>query len=636
MRAAGLAVAVCLVVTPLAAQRPSVTALNARLDSIGPAAIAASFVPGAVIAVVRNDSVIALRGFGYARLEDSVRADPARSIYRLASVAKLFVATTVLQRVQAGRLALEQDVTVLAPDVPVPPTFDAPITLRHLLTHTAGFDERVIGYAARSRGEMRPLGEYLAQRLPDRGWAPGALVSYSNHGMALAAYIAELEGKAPFSQVAATTMFGPLGMRSTYYIEPADSGLAADLAPGYRCGPGGCERAPVAWSHAYPVGLAFSTASDMSRAMRAWLAQGVVDGQQVLDPTAVEAMIHRQFAHDPRLPGIGFAFFEHAYRGHRVVSHAGGVPGTATVLSLVPSQGIGVFIATNAGEPTVTRTLMEGVLEALLPDEVSLPPVAQGPVAEYAGSWKLARYSHHTIEAFPGAFAFTTTATAVGDTLFLPAGTRTRRFVRVDSLLLQEVQDGTRLVLRRDSTSGKLTHLYTSMPVGGSELPAAYERVPWFEGTYFLNEYASALLGLPIVVLIAWLVVTAGLWAWRRRRGRRPATSPANGTAVAAIAISVGAIAAFTWFGFAIVAGGTRDLARTQGMAFGMTTAHVALLRLAWPIAFAALPITFFAWRAWRERWWNVFGRIAYSALALLSVATTHFLAWWQYIPGRW
>ncbi|MBC7897867.1 MAG: beta-lactamase family protein, partial [Cytophagaceae bacterium] len=463
----------------------------------------------------------------------------------------------------------------------------------------------------------------------------GSLVSYSNHGMALAAYIAEQEMKAPFSKVAADVMFAPLGMRRTYYIEPADSALAADLAPGYRCGPSGCERAPITWSHAYPVGLAFSTASDMSRAMRAWLAQGVLDGEQVLDATAVEAMIHQQFTHDPRLPGIGFGFFEHRYRGHRIVSHAGGVPGTATVLALVPSQGIGVFIATNAGEPTVTRTLMEGVLDALLPDESPPAPVAQGPVAEYAGSWKLARYSHHTIEALPGVFAFTMPTWARGDTLFMPAGSRERRFVRVDSLLLQEVDDGTRLVLKRDA-SGKLTHLYTGMPVGGAELPGAWERVPWYQGAYFMNEYLSALLGVPIIILVLWGVVALGAWLWRRRRADRYAPVPMNRLAVAGIVMSALTVAGFTVFGFGLIAAGTRDLARSQGMAYGMTTMHIALLRLAWPIALAAVPITFLAIRAWRQRWWNAFGRICYSGLALSAILTAHLLYAYHYIPGRW
>ena len=74
-------------------------------------------------------------------------------------------------------------------------------------------------------------------------------MSYSNHGMALAAYIAELEGKQSFAKVAANVMFAPLGMRRTYYIEPPDSALAGDLAPGYRCGPSGCEppRRSRAW-----------------------------------------------------------------------------------------------------------------------------------------------------------------------------------------------------------------------------------------------------------------------------------------------------------------------------------------------------------------------------------------------------
>lgn len=635
MRTAWLTLAGLVATTAVDAQQPSPVALNALLDRIGPAAVSASHVPGAVIAVVRNDSVIALRGFGYARLEDSVRADPTRSIYRLASVAKLFVATTVLERVQAGRLGLEQDMRTLAPDLAVPPTFAKPITLRHLLTHTAGFDERAIGYAAPSRSEMRPLGAYLAARLPDRGWIPGSVVSYSNHGMALAAYVAEREARTPFSRLAADVMFAPLGMHRTYYIDAPDSALAADLAPGYRCGPSGCERAPVTWSHTYPVGLAFSTAADMSRAMRAWLAQGVLDGRQVLDATAVEGMIHQQFTHDPRVPGIGFAFFEHFYRGHRVVSHAGGVPGTATVLALVPGAGVGVFIATNAGEPTVTRTLLEGVLDSLLPDESPPAPVARGSVAEYAGSWKLARYSHHTIEAFPGVFAFTTSTWAQGDTLLMPAGTRMRRFVRVDSLLLQEVEDGTRLALRRDA-SGTLTHLFTGMPAGGAELPGAFERVPWYAGRYFLNEYVSALLGIPIFALLVWGLVTLGVWAWRTWRGRPVATSPRNQLALVAIATSVAVVAAFTWFGFGLVAAGTRDLARSQGMAFGMTWKHVALLRLAWPIAFAALPIVFFAFRAWQQRWWNVFGRLCYSVLALGSVLTAHFLYWFNYIPGRW
>ncbi len=630
---AHIGVAAAFLAAPAFAQPPTPARLAALVDSVAPAAVAAAHVPGVVVAVVRGDSVLLLRGYGLARLEDSIPADPERSIYRLASVAKLFVATTVLQRVALGKLDLERDIQEYVPNVPIPRTFDTPITLRHLLTHTGGFDERATGYAARTRGDMRPLGEYLAARLPDRGWAPGAVVGYSNHGMALAGYVAEREAGDAFAALAARSVFVPMGMRSTYYIEPPDVALGDRLAPGYRCGPSGCDRAPVVWSHAYPVGLAFSTAHDMSRFMRAWLNDGALDGTTVLDPSVVSRGMTRQFAHDARVPGMGFGFFEQQYRGHRVFAHSGGVPGTATTLVLAPAERLGVFVATNAGEPSVTRMIVESLLDAVLTDRTPPPPVATGPVREYAGTYRLTRYAHHTVERFPGVFAFSVSARAEGDTLIMPAGTRERRFVRVDSLLLREVTDGTMMALRRDGR-GAVSHLFTGLPSGGAELPGAFERAPWYEGTHFLNEYASALVGLPPLVLLAWALVAISRRLWRRRRGAEARRVPRS--AIAAIVVAVAGCVLFLGFGLGFIAVGTRDLARSQGMAFGMTTADVALLRLAWVAAAASLAVPAFAAISWRQRWWTLFGRLSYSALALLAVATVHFLVWWQYIPGRW
>ncbi len=610
--------------------------LQHTLDSVVAAAMDSVRVPGVVIAIVRRDSVLALRGYGYAQLEDSVAADPVRSIYRLASVAKLFVAAAVLQRVTQGRLDLEQDVRTYAPNVPIPPGDDAPITLRHLLTHTAGFDERMIGYGARTRADMRPLGEYLAARLPDRGWAPGAVIGYSNHGMAFAGYVAEREAGESFAALAARTVFAPLGMAQTFYIEPPDDSLGRAMAPGYRCGQSGCERAPMVWSHAYPVGLAFSTASDMSRFMRAWLAGGMLEGQRVIDSTTVTRAMSQQFTHDPRVPGIGFAFFEQSVRGHRLLTHAGGAPGTATVLALAPSDSLGVFIATNAGEPTVTRMVLESVLAALLPDATGPPPVANGPVAEYAGNYRLTRYSHRTIERFPGVFAFNATVRATGDTLRIPAGTRARRFVRIDSLLLQEVSDGTLAALRRDA-SGTITMLFTGVPTGGAELPGAFERLPWYEGAYFLNEYVSALAGVPLIVLALWSVVSAGQWVWRRRvTASLSARGASPKQAWMAIAFGVCFTLLFIAYGFGFIAAGSRQLSRNEGMTFGMTSSDIVTLRVAWLLAIAAIPMVWFAVIAWRGRWWDIFGRLSYSVLALGAVLVAHFLIWFQYVPGRW
>jgi CubicO group peptidase (beta-lactamase class C family) len=608
-----------------------------------PAAIAHHRVPGAVVAVVRGDSVLALRGYGFARLEDSTPADPHRSLYRLASVAKLFVATVVLQQVDRAGLPLDAPIDRLAPEIPVDRRYDAPITLRHLLTHTAGFDERMIGYGAPSREAMRPLGGYLADRLPDRGWPPGMLVGYSNHGMALAAYLAEKRAGVSFAELAARDLFRPLGMTRTFYVEPPDEALRADLARGYRCGgESGCSPAPVLWSNVYPVGLAFSTAADMARFLRAQLNGGMLDSTRIITDTVLAQAHRRQFTHHTALPGIGFAFFEQEYRGVRLLTHAGGAPGTATALVMAPESDLGVFVATNAGEPGFVKAIVHGVLDGLLPSAPIAPPIATGPVGEYAGFYRLARYSHFTVERFPAVFAFTVRATAEGDTLVVPVGSERRRFVRVDSLLLRETTTGAPLALRR-AASGEITHLFTGLPSGGAELPGAFERVPWYEAPYFLNEYASALLGLPLIVLAVWGLV-AGARAWWRRR--RPGVANAIGLArvdgvdrqqrVVAIVVVVVAVAAFVTFGFGFVAAATRDLGRGQGIAYGMTGKDLVLLRLAWPIALAAVPIVWWAIVAWQRRWWSGFGRLCYSALAILAAAQAHFLIWWGYVPGRW
>ena len=153
-------------------------------------------VPGLTLSIVRGDSLTNL-AFGYA---DSAGTRPVTpdTRFRIASVAKALVAGTVLSEVAAGTIRIDDDLSGLTRQSG---QFRGPITLHDLLTHTAGFDERYVGYAARSSDSMIPLADYLYDRMPPRGWPVGEQISYSNHGMSLAALAVESAANYSFAEV---------------------------------------------------------------------------------------------------------------------------------------------------------------------------------------------------------------------------------------------------------------------------------------------------------------------------------------------------------------------------------------------------------------------------------------------------
>jgi CubicO group peptidase (beta-lactamase class C family) len=301
-------------------------------------------VPGLAIAIVTPDSTM-LSGYGSADAAGSLAVTP-ETPFRLASSAKVLTAATVLAHARATGVDLRADIASTV-DMSFEGTYTGPISLHDLLTHTAGFDERLVGYGARSAAEMRPLGEYLAERMPARGWPVGSIVSYSNHGMALAAYVVERRAGRSFADVAAAELFEPLGMKSTWFLtggQPLPDGSAQPLS----CADGACADVPHVFSHAYPAGLAFSTATDMSRFIAAMLSdESIVPG--------LEDLVPPRFAHDPRIPGMSYGFFNQVHMGRRALAHSGTVPGFWSLIMVLPDDGVGFVVMANGGDDTRGR-----------------------------------------------------------------------------------------------------------------------------------------------------------------------------------------------------------------------------------------------------------------------------------------
>jgi CubicO group peptidase (beta-lactamase class C family) len=125
------------------------------VDGVMAAQKEAHHVAGAVVVIVHDGRTVFQKGYGFADVAERKPVDPARTLFRVASNSKMFTWTAVMQLVEAGRIDLHADVNTYLKGIRIPPTFPQPITLEHLMTHTAGFEDRIFGLFAKERTRVR-------------------------------------------------------------------------------------------------------------------------------------------------------------------------------------------------------------------------------------------------------------------------------------------------------------------------------------------------------------------------------------------------------------------------------------------------------------------------------------------------
>src|ERR1700753_825498 len=136
--------------TPSAAVPLTANDLNSWLDGYLPYALHTGDIAGAVVVVVKDGQVLSERGYGYSDVEARKPVDPKLTLFRPGSTSKLFTWTAVMQQVEQGHIDLDQDVNTYL-DFKIPPYQGRPITMRQIMTHTAGFEEALSGLMAASR-----------------------------------------------------------------------------------------------------------------------------------------------------------------------------------------------------------------------------------------------------------------------------------------------------------------------------------------------------------------------------------------------------------------------------------------------------------------------------------------------------
>jgi CubicO group peptidase (beta-lactamase class C family) len=346
-------------------RRAKIVALLPQIETIFRDWIKDAGVPGAALAVVVDRDVVYAKGFGVRDVSTNAAAD-AESIFRIASMTKSFTALAILKLRDEGKLGLDDPVARYVPELAhlAYPTRDAPlITVRHLLSHGAGFPEDNPWGDRQLALPHDAFGALLAGGL-SFSHTPGTDYEYSNLGfMILGRVVARVAGM-PYAEYVTREILAPLGMRSTTFdvrAVPKDR-----LATGYRKNGESFETEPaLADGAGGAMGGLFSSARDMARYaafhLAAWPprddpetgpvrrssvreldAVARLDGLWVAPATKSKPLRAGAFGY-----GFGMGVWADCTTQHGL-SHGGGLPGYGSIILMLPDQGVAITALANA------------------------------------------------------------------------------------------------------------------------------------------------------------------------------------------------------------------------------------------------------------------------------------------------
>ncbi|HEV2532758.1 MAG TPA: serine hydrolase domain-containing protein [Phenylobacterium sp.] len=319
--------------------------LSAYLDGMLPPEMERADIAGVIVVVVKDGQPLFERGYGLADVAAGRPVDPDKTLFRPGSISKLFTWTAVMQLVEAGKIDLDADINRYL-DLKVPPYDGKPITMRQLMTHSAGFADAskdLFPPDIKHLKTMRQMGEVA---MPARIFAPGTTPAYSNYGASLAGYIVQRVSGERFEDYIARHIFAPLGMTHSTFEQPLPKGWSADMAKGYRTASG--HPGPYELVQMPPAGALATTGSDLGRFMIAHLQDGEFQGQHILGAATAQYMHGLQFQPVPGLPGMALGFYQEPANGHRVIGHAGDTGLFHSDLHLFLDDHVGLYISLNS------------------------------------------------------------------------------------------------------------------------------------------------------------------------------------------------------------------------------------------------------------------------------------------------
>jgi CubicO group peptidase (beta-lactamase class C family) len=331
-----------------------VDAAEQPLDQFVPAQLEAARVPGVAVAIIKGGKIVYTHAWGLAD-EGAKRAVRDDTIFLCASISKPFVATSIMQLVEQGKLKLDDDANLYLPFSLRNPKFpDVPITIRMLMAHASSIEEGYVqlfgeikpgdspeGIESFLRRWILPGGDHWAGGGNWSGSKPGTKVSYSQVGVAVLGLVIERITGTSYAEYAKANVLAPLGMKVSS-LRLADFPDKSAIATPYVFATAADQPQEHWGAPFYPAATLRSTTSELATFLLA-MQKG---GAGVVTAASIAEM--QKVAYPDIEPNRGLLWLYKDVNGQRVIGHDGGAPGVSTTMFYRPSDGVGVVTLSNS------------------------------------------------------------------------------------------------------------------------------------------------------------------------------------------------------------------------------------------------------------------------------------------------
>lgn len=601
---------------PLGSKELTAADAEAFLDGILQQQLAQDDIAGATVAVVKDGKILFSKGYGYADVANKKLVLANETMFRPGSISKLFTWTAVMQLVEQGKLDLDRDINEYL-DFKIPDAFGKPITLKNVMTHTAGFEEQIkdlIVYGAESPN----LGEYVKTHVPTRIYAPGTVPAYSNYATALAGYIVERVSGRPYNQYVEENIFKPLKMNRSTFAQPLPPEFVPYMSSGYASASE--EAKPFELVTPFPAGSLSSTAEDMAQFMLAHLQNGQLGDGRILKPETVKLMHSNLFTLDPAANSMAHGFYEENSHGLRIIGHGGDTNFFHSDLHLIEEKGVGFFISYNSAgrHQTGGRTaIWEAFLDRYYSHSLNEPTLesAKQDAQAVAGNYMNSRMSETTIFKALSLLGLAKVIPNEDGTIqvsqLLNQNGNPKKWREVAPMTFREIDGQNTLVFKPDE-DGRMQIV----------LPYPFmimRRVGLWENGSVLLPVLGISLGIMLLTLVLWFVA----WWVRKHYGKKLELSPTDWwlRVIVRVVFALSIIFPVALIGFLTYATSHLELLSDKGNPFIWFIQVIGFLA-----ALGSLIVFYNAIRVWLGRQFGIWNKIQATIFALACLGFLWFV----------